>query len=325
MPERIGAYLIPGTELALAVELARAAEAWGYESLWVTHGGGRDAFLVLSAYGQATRTIGLGTGVVPIYPRHPVALAQEALTLAELSKGRLRLGIGVSHRPSMTEALGLELGDPLKVMREYVSVLRGALRGQVDHTGERYRVRWKSALPRLPDPPPVLLAGLSARMLELAGEIADGVILWLCMPAYVRQVVLSAVGRGRERAGKPLAGFEVVAAVPAALTPEVAGATALFKEELVRYLQLPFYRAMLAASGFGEALAAFDRGRSQASSPAHAVPDQLVGALGAIGDANLVRAYAGAYRQAGVTLPAIRPIGFPDAPHVRPTLQAFAS
>jgi alkanesulfonate monooxygenase SsuD/methylene tetrahydromethanopterin reductase-like flavin-dependent oxidoreductase (luciferase family) len=325
MQERIGACLIPGADLHLAVELARAAEVWGYESLWVTHGGGRDAFLVLSAYGQATRTIGLGTGVVPIYPRHPVALAQEALTLAELSGGRLRLGIGVSHRPSMTDALGLELGEPLKVMREYVSVLRGALLGQVEHTGERYRVRWKSALPRLPDPPPVLLAGLSAKMLELAGEIADGVILWLCTPAYVRQVVLPAVGRGRERAGKPLEGFEIVAAVPVAFTAEVAGTTALFKDELVRYLQLPFYRAMLAASGFGEALAAFDREKGRASSPALAVPDQLAGALGAIGDASLVRAYASAYRRAGVTLPAIRPIGFPEAPHVRPTLQAFAA
>ncbi len=325
MQERTGAYLIPGADLPLAVELARAAEVWGYESLWVTHGGGRDAFLVLSAYGQATRTIGLGTGVIPIYPRHPVALAQEALTLAELSSGRLRLGIGVSHRPSMTEALGLDLGEPLKVMREYVSVLRGALAGQVDHAGERYRVHWKSALPRLPDPPPVLLAGLSARMLELAGGIADGVILWLCTPAYIRQVVLPAVGRGRERAGKPLGGFEIVAAVPVALTADVAGTTALFKEELVRYLQLPFYRAMLAASGFGDALAAFDREKNRTSSPGIAVPEQLVNALGAIGKETQVRAYAGAYRQAGVTLPAIRPIGFPDAPNVRPTLQVFAA
>ena len=325
MQERIGAYLIPGMDLHLAVELARAAETWGYESLWVTHGGGRDAFLILSAYGQATRTIGLGTGVVPIYPRHPVALGQEALTLAELSDGRLRLGIGVSHRPSMTEALGLELGEPLKVMREYVAVLRAALTGQVEHAGERYRVHWKSALSRLPDPPSVLLAGLSAKMLELAGEIADGVILWLCTPAYARQVVVPAVSRGRERAGKPLAGFEIVAAVPVALTSEVTGATALFKDELVRYLQLPFYRAMLAASGFGEALAAFDRDRSRASAPGQAVPDQLVGALGAIGNADLVRTYAGAYRQAGVTLPAIRPIGSLDAPHVRPTLRGFAS
>ncbi len=324
MKERTGAYLIPGTDLAAAIELARRAEGWGYESLWVTHGGGRDAFLVLSAYAQATTTITLGTGVVPIYPRHPVAMAQEALTLAEVSAGRLRLGIGVSHRPSMTEALGLEMGSPLRTMREYVTVLRAALAGQADHAGERYHVHWRSALPRLPEPPPVFLAGLSAKMLELAGEIADGVVLWLCTPEYIRTAVLPAVERGRARAGKSLERFEVVAAVPAALSPDVQAITALFKEELVRYLQLPFYRAMLTASGFGQALAIFDRKKSVESAPARAVPDQLASALGGIGDEGVVHAIAAAYRQAGVTLPAIRPIGFPDAGHFHPTLEAFA-
>ncbi len=211
--ERTGAYLIPGADLRLAVDLARSAEAWGYESLWVTHGGGRDSFVVLSAYAQATRTIGLGNGVVPIYPRHPVALAQEALTLAELSGGRFRLGIGVSHRPTMEGGLGLDMGEPLKVMREYVAVLRAALSGRVEHVGARYRVSWTSALPKLPAPPPLFLAGLSAVMLELAGEIADGVVLWLCAPAYIREVAQPAIAAGRRKVGKSLEGFEVVAAV----------------------------------------------------------------------------------------------------------------
>lgn len=325
MGQRIGAFLIPGMDFRPMLTLAQEAEGWGYESLWVTHGGGRDAFLVLSAYAHVTRTVGLGTGVVPIYPRHPVAVAQEALTLTELSGGRLRLGIGVSHRPSMTDALGLDLGIPLRVMREYVTVLRAALAGQVDHVGERYRVHWKSALPRLPVPPPVLLAGLSSRMLELAGEIADGVILWLCTPAYIQDVAVPALSRGRARARKSLEGFEIVAAVPVALTTDAKAATGLFKEELVRYLLLPFYRAMLTASGFGEALAAFDQSKDRAASPAQAVPDQLVRALSGIGDRNVVHAYAAAYRQAGVTLPAIRPIGFSDAPHYRPSLEAFAA
>jgi alkanesulfonate monooxygenase SsuD/methylene tetrahydromethanopterin reductase-like flavin-dependent oxidoreductase (luciferase family) len=318
--ERLGAYLIPGADLRLAVELARQAEAWGYESLWVTHGAGRDSFLVLSAYAHATRTIGLGIGVVPIYPRHPVALAQEVLTLAELSGGRFRLGIGVSHRPTMTDWLGIEMGNPISAMSEYVTVLRRALSGQVEHAGARYRVQWKSALPRLPKPPPLLLAGLSARMLELAGEIADGVVLWLCAPAYIQKIALPAIARGRARAGKSLDGFEVVAAVPLALADDQKAATALFKEELVRYLMLPFYRTMLAASGFGEELAAFDRDRSGRS-----VPDRLAQALGGIGDRAVLRAYVAAYRSAGVTLPAVRPIGFPDAPHYRPTLEALAS
>ena len=320
-----GAYLIPGADLPLAVDLARQAEGWGYESLWVTHSAGRDSFLVLSAYAHATRTIGLATGVVPIYPRHPVALAQEALTLAELSGGRFRLGIGVSHSPSMTDGLGLEMGVPVSAMSEYATVLRRALSGQVEHAGARYRVRWKSTLPRLPKPPPLLLAGLSARMLELAGEIADGVVLWLCAPAYIQKIVLPAVARGRARAGKPLDGFEVVAAVPLALTDDPKAPTALFKEELVRYLLLPFYRAMLVASGFGLELAAFDRDRSAAASPGRAVPDRLAQALGGIGDRASLRRYVAAYESAGVTLPAVRPIAFPDATHYRPTLEALAS
>ena len=323
--ERLGAYLIPGADLPLAVDLAREAEAWGYESLWVTHGAGRDSFLVLSAYAHVTRTIGLGTGVVPIYPRHPVALAQEALTLAEISGGRFRLGIGVSHRPMMTDGLGIEMGRSIPVMREYATVLRGALSGQVEHAGARHRVQWKSALPRLPKPPPLLLAGLSVRMLELAGEIADGAVLWLCPPAYIQKVALPALARGRARAGKPLDGFEVVAAVPLALTEDPKAATALFKEELVRYLMLPFYRAMLATSGFGEELAAFDRDRGAAASPGRAVPDRLAQALGGIGGRAALGEYVAAHRSAGVTLPAVRPIAFPGAPHYRPTLEALAS
>jgi len=322
--EKTGAYLIPGVDLHLALEMAPQAEAWGYESLWVTHGGGRDSFLVLAAYAQVTRAVGLGNGVVPIYPRHPVALAQEALTLAELSGGRFRLGIGVSHKQVMTEALGLDMGSPLLAMREYVAVLRSALSGKVEHSGTRYRVSWQSASPRLPEPPPLFIAGLSAKMLELAGEIADGVILWLCAPAYVREVVIPAIVRGRARIGKSLEGFEVVAAVPVAVTHNFEAATALFKEELTRYMRLPFYRTMLAASGFGEDLAAFDRDKGKYPSPGPAIPDRLAAALGGIGDVQVVREYVAAYRRAGVTLPAVRPIAFPDAPHYRPTLEALA-
>jgi alkanesulfonate monooxygenase SsuD/methylene tetrahydromethanopterin reductase-like flavin-dependent oxidoreductase (luciferase family) len=278
---------------------------------------------VLAAYAHATRRVGLGTGVVPIYPRHPVAMAQEAATLAELTGGRLRLGIGVSHGPSMGEALGLDMARPLEVMREYVTVLRAALTGRARFAGRYYRVAWEGAF-RPPSPsPPLLLAGLSAPMLELAGELADGVVLWLCAPAYIRDVAIPALTRGRERAGKRLDGFEVVAAVPAAATADVTGATALFREELVRYLGLPYYRTMLRASGFGVALTAFDRDR-QRGRPADAVSKELTDALGAIGDPAAVRASVDAYRAAGVTLPAVRPIHAPEAAHARPTLEAAA-
>ena len=316
---RTAAFLNPGADLGQAVELARRADALGYESVWVTHGVGRDALLTLAAYAHAAPRVGLGTGVIPIYPRHPVLLAQEALTLSDLSGGRLRLGIGVSHRPSMEAGLGLAIKDPLAEMREYVTVLRGALTGRVEHTGPRYQVAWQSGLPKLPPAPPVLLAGLAPRMIELAGEIADGVVLWLCAPEYIRQEALPAIKRGRARAGKPLEGFEVVASVPAALTVDAPAGVAQFKAELTRYLALPFYRTMLVKSGFAAEVAAYDR-----APRADNVPDRLAAALGAVGDFAVLRDFVAAHRAAGVTLPAIRPIAFPDAPHYLPTLEAAA-
>jgi alkanesulfonate monooxygenase SsuD/methylene tetrahydromethanopterin reductase-like flavin-dependent oxidoreductase (luciferase family) len=207
------------------------------------------------------------------------------------------------------------------VIREYVAVLRAALEGQASFQGRYYRVRWTGAF-RAPAPP-VLLAGLAPPMLELAGEIADGVVLWLAGPTYLRDVAVPALAKGRARAGKPLEGFEIAAAVPLAVSEDPAGVTRTFREELVRYLSLPYYRTMFRASGFGEALAAFDRDRAPGRD-AEAVPSALVDALGAIGDARRARAEIEAYRAAGVTLPIVRPIGPPEAPHARRTLEAVA-
>jgi hypothetical protein len=146
-------------------------------------------------------------------------------------------------------------------------------------------------------------------------------VLWLASPTYVRDVAVPALARGRARAGKALEGFEIVAAVPLAVTQDHAAATRLFREELVRYLSLPYYRRMFRASGYGEALAAFDRDRGPGRDP-DAVPAALVDALGAIGDARRARAEVEVYRAAGVTLPVVRPIGPPEAGHARATLEA---
>src|SRR3989454_11068749 len=212
-------------------------------------------------------------------------MAQEALTLQETTGGRLRLGIGVSHRPMMEGALGLDMGRPLEVMREYVAVLRQALGGRVQHAGPRYRVAWQSGVPRLPSPPsPIYLAGLGPAMLELAGEIADGAVLWLCAPAYVRDHALPAIRRGRERAGQTMTGFEIIASVPAALTGDRAAGMAAFKTELARYLALPFYRAMLEKSGFSAEIAAWDR----APRP-DAMAHRLAPGVGALGGTATLR------------------------------------
>jgi len=313
---KIAAYLNAGRDFGAALDLVRRAEGLGYESVWVTHGAGRDSFAVLQAYGAVAPRLGLGNGVVPIYPRHPVSMAQAALTLSELTGGRFHLGIGVSHRPSMEAMLGLELREPLTVMREYVAVLRGALGEGANFDGRHYRVHWSTQMPARPASPPIYLAALSAGMCELAGEIADGAILWLCSPTYVREIALPAIERGRRRAGKPLAGFEIVAAVPLAVTDDPQSATKVFRTELSRYIQLPFYRVMMERSGLAEALRRFDATGE--------TPDAVAQALGGVGDVATARAYVRAYRDAGVTLPAIRPITFPDAPWYRRTLEEAA-
>jgi alkanesulfonate monooxygenase SsuD/methylene tetrahydromethanopterin reductase-like flavin-dependent oxidoreductase (luciferase family) len=216
----------------------------------------------------------------------------------------------------MEAMLGLELREPLVVMREYVAVLRGAFGDGANFDGRHYRVRWSMAVPERPPAPPIYLATLSPKMCELAGEIADGAILWLCSPTYVREVAVPAIERGRRRAGKSLDGFEVVAAVPLAVTDDPAGAAKAFRGELTRYVQQPFYRAMMERSGLGEALRRFDATGE--------TPDAIAQALGGVGDAATARAYVREYRDAGVTLPAIRPITFPDAPWYRRTLEDAA-
>jgi F420-dependent oxidoreductase-like protein len=313
---KTAAFLTPGGDFGAALDLARRAEALGYDSLWVTHGLGRDSFLVLAAYGAATTRARLGVGVLPIYPRHPVATAQAALTLAEQTGGRYILGLGVSHKASMEQQLGLKLDEPLGVMREYVAVLRGAFGDGARFEGKHFRVQWSMALPGKLPAPPIYLAALSTKMLELAGEIADGVVLWLCDPTYIRTVALPALERGRRRAGKTLDGFEIVASVPLAITDDPTTAREAFRGELARYLSLPFYRAMLEASGHTDSVKRFDTSR--------AADDTLLDALGAIGDRATCRAYVDRYRASGVTLPAIRPITFPDAPWYRRTLEDAA-
>jgi F420-dependent oxidoreductase-like protein len=314
---RTATYITPGRDLPAAIDLARLAERLGYESVWVTHGHGRDSFLVLAAYAAATTRLRVGNGVLQILPRHPVATAQASLTLAELSGGRFTLGLGISHRPMMEAMLGLTIVDPLTTMREYVAVLRGALGEGAHVDGKHYRVHWSAGMPGKPAAPPIYLAALSRRMLELAGEIADGVILWLSPPAYVREVAVPALQRGRARAGKSLEGFEIVCAVPLAVTDDADAARSAFRAELIRYASLPFYRAMLETSGFAAALREFDR--------TGAVPASLADALGGIGDAGAARAFMADYRAAGVTLPAVRPITFPDAPWYRRTLEEAAA
>jgi len=149
-------------------------------------------------------------------------------------------------------------------------------------------------------------------MLGLAGEIGDGVMVWLCNPSHIRDVVVPAVRARREHAGHTMEVFEIVAAVPGALTDDLAGAYEAIRGELPTYFSLPFYRTMLENSGYGADIAAFDAAQGDAAAMRQAISDDFLDALTAVGDEPAVRSGVERYRDAGATVPCVGPISRTD-------------
>jgi F420-dependent oxidoreductase-like protein len=300
----LGSFISVGRSLDTALERVELAERLGYESVWVTHIAARDALTTLMAYASRTERVRLGTGVMPIYSRKPATTAMSAAPVDEFSGGRLVLGLGVSHRPTMEAWFDEKIEKPVREMREYVAIVRAVLRGEDPPQGERFRSSFHF-LGYEPRPEiPIYIAGLSPGMLRLAGEIADGVVLWLCNPSYLRDVVVPSVTEGRERAGKELEGFDIVAAVPSAVTSEPEEVRDKLRQELVPYFHLPFYRAMLERSGFGDDVAGADEG--------HPASDRFLDALAAIGDPEEAVASVRRYREAGATSPCVGSVSRTD-------------
>ena len=303
----IGAFISAGRSLDRSLERVRRADGLGFDSIYTTHIAGRDSLALLMAYASVSERARLGTGVVPIFSRTPATMAQAAATIDEFSGGRMVLGLGVSHQVTVENWYGAKIEKPVSQMREYAAIVRAILRSEAPPEGEFFKTRFQfmGYEPR-PDLP-IYVAALSPNMLRLAGEVADGVMLWLCNPDYIRAVVVPAVTEGRERAGKTLDGFDVVAAVPTALTDDPDAARTTMRQDLIPYASLPFYRSMLERSGFGDEITAFDEGM-QAGDVERAkagLSDRLLGALAGIGSADDVRAAVQRYREAGAISPCI--------------------
>ena len=308
----IGCFVSTGRSLPEAVERVRLAESLGYEAAYVTHLAGRDALQVAMAYALSTERIAVGTGVVPIYSRTPATMAQEAATIHDAADGRMRLGIGVSHRPVVEHWHGQSIDKPVTEMREYAAIVRAILAGEPPPQGEKWRTAFALAgigpFPELP----IYIAALSPNMLRLAGELADGVVLWLCNPNYIRDVVVPCVREGRERAGRTLDGFDIVAAVPSAATDDRDAAWAAMRRDLLPYFGLPFYRSMLERSGFEADVAAYDAAAGDPQAMGSAIGGGFLEVLTAVGDEAQVRAGIQRYLDAGATSPCVGPIATTD-------------
>jgi F420-dependent oxidoreductase-like protein len=247
-----GSGLLTSTpSLEVLAEHASQAAADGFASYWLAQSGAIDALTALAFAAPRAPGIELGTAVIPTYPRHPTALAAQAITTQAAIGGRLALGIGLSHRVVIKGQLGLSFEKPVRHMREYLAILQPLLtHGKVDYRGETLKAVFDTALPETP-PPSLLVAALGPQMLRLAGRETDGTILWVVGPRTIREHIVPAISQAAEGAGRPRP--RVVAGLPICVTDDEAGAREFARRALAIYSELPSYRAMLDMEGAREA------------------------------------------------------------------------
>lgn len=247
---RIGLFIgTMGAADTLAGQVAQAAdaEADGFDSFWTAQVAGVDALTLLALCGGVTEKIELGTAVVPTYPRHPMALAQQALTAQAAAGGRLTLGIGVSHRPVVEDRWGMSFRAPASHMDEYLTILQSLMAsGSVDFRGDHFSASGEIA--RATDSPPsVCLAALAPRMLRMAGERADGTITWMVGPRALETHVVPRITRAAESANR--ASPRVCVGLPICVTDDARASFEAASGYFHRYGGLPSYRRMLDIEG----------------------------------------------------------------------------
>jgi F420-dependent oxidoreductase-like protein len=230
------------------VALVQRAEALGFANVWMPNIFSFDAITTLAIAGGQTKRIGLGTAVVPTYPRHPTAMAQQALTAASASGNRFSLGIGLSHKLVIENMFGLSYANPARHMREYLAVLGPLLRGEpANFAGETYRVQGvRIAVPGA-TPVPLIVAALGPAMLKLAGELTDGTITWMVGPETMEKHIVPTLSAAARVAGRT--DPTIVGGFPIVLTNKPDEARAAIAQQLTIYGQLPSYRAMLDREG----------------------------------------------------------------------------
>jgi F420-dependent oxidoreductase-like protein len=237
----------PSGGIGGVVEAAKRAESLGFAAFWMPNIFSFDAITALAIAGRETERIELGTAVVPTYPRHPMALAQQALTAGAACGGRFTLGIGLSHKVVIEDMFGLSYAKPARHMREYLEVLAPLLRGEpVKFEGEQYRVQGGIQVPEAA-PVPLIVAALGDVMLRLTGRLADGTITWMTGLKTLEEHIVPALRDAAEKAGRPAP--RVVAGLPIALTHDVDAARQKVGEMFALYGTLPSYRAMLDREG----------------------------------------------------------------------------
>ena len=227
----------------------RDARAQGFGRYWTPQIFGHDALTTIAVAAREVDDIRVGTSVVPTYPRHPMMLAQQALTTQSIIGGRLDLGIGPSHKPVVEGMWGYSFDRPIAHMRDYLTILTKLLTDRrVSHGGDAVTGRGEITPPPA-DAPPVFVAALGSQLLRLTGRMADGTITWMTGPATLANHTAPTINEAAAEAGRPAP--QIVAGFPVCVTSDVETARARAAKDLVVYGTLPSYRAMLDREGLG--------------------------------------------------------------------------
>jgi len=313
------------------IECAKAAERAGFSHISVAESFYRDGAALAAAIAANTTTIKLGTSVLPIYTRTPFQLAMATATLHELSGGRFAyLGLGVGYRSRTESYFGTRVQHPLSRIREYVEVIRLLLSGQeASHEGRLFQFHGFPPLVSGPLEVPVYFGSSGPRMLQLAGEIADGVVLnSLATPTHI-QHARAALSQGALKAGRDPRKLTIAASVIYSVAEDIEEAERAAREDVLFYLGYPEINPILEQSGFlGEAetlrKASAEQGRERALA---LISRKMLDSMAIYGPPEVCRRRLRDLIQAGLELPIIRVsnVAYPEQEKRRVFLRAIES
>ncbi len=307
--------------------IAREAETRGYRTAWVGEASGAEAIVLSTLIATHTARLKIANGVIPVQTRTPIVYGQAAATLGHLAPGRFALGLGLSSEIIIGQWHGLPFAPSIQQMREAVQIIRMAASGErVNFDGKFYRLKnFRLAIPAASPAPRIYLAALGPRMCELAGEVADGVLLnWLppsAMPASVAHVEA-----GAKRAGRSLPDIDVAVYVRTCVTDEPAAVRETLARDITGYAIVSVYARFFAECGFAEEVEAVNAAwkAGDRAGAVKGVSERVLDGLGAVGSVEFCREQMHAFARAGAT-PVVLPFA-PPGPGARASmLKTFRS
>ena len=307
--------------------IAREAETRGYRTAWVGEASGAEAIVLSTLIATHTTTLQIANGVIPVQTRTPIVYGQAAATLAHLAPGRFALGLGLSSEIIVGQWHGLPFAPSVQQMREAVQIIRMAATGErVNFDGKFYRLKnFRLAIPAPSPAPRIYLAALGPRMCELAGEVADGVLLnWL--PPSAVPVSVGHVEAGAKRAGRSLSDIDVAVYVRTCVTDEPVAVRETLARDITGYAIVSVYARFFAECGFAEEVEAVSTAwkAGDRAGAVKGISERVLDGLGAVGSADFCHEQINAFARTGAT-PVVLPFASPGRTARASMLRTFRS